>query len=153
MAPAHQSKKYAVASEKASGTANLNMRAGSLNPPMPESSSQHYSYPQLTQMANARNNSKTSTRHPLSTLSHTQQRQRLQYPPSHHDMVQAVAPARNTNPGSAASLGAGSAQLPGSKDPGNNLHVSSPVDGACLLPCSLLFCFNKTACTTYASLV
>jgi hypothetical protein len=120
MAPAHHGKKYAVASEKSSGTGNLNMRAGSLNPHLHQSTPQNSQ--QQAQMVNARNNSKNSARH-------AQQQQQKQ--PPHPNLAQAVAPARNPNSSPAGGTGAGSGQGHGPGDPNNKLHVSFPHEHSC----------------------
>jgi hypothetical protein len=124
MAPAHHGKKYAVASEKSSGTGNLNMRAGSLNPHLHQSTPQNSQ--QQAQMVNARNNSKNSARH-------AQQQQQKQ--PPHPNLAQAVAPARNPNSSPAGGTGAGSGQGHGPGDPNNKLHVSFPHERSCHFAC------------------
>ncbi|OCT50337.1 hypothetical protein CLCR_07630 [Cladophialophora carrionii] len=118
MAPAHHSKKYAVASEKSSGTGNLNMRAGSLNPHLhqspPQPSQQH------AQMITARNNSKHSARH-AQPHAHAQQLQQQQKQAPHPNLAQAVAPARHLNSSPAGDTGAGPGQVQG-HGPGDRDH-------------------------------
>lgn len=147
MAPSHHSKKYAVASEKSSGTGNLNMRVGSLNPQAHQTSPQ-YSRQQQPQMVNARSTSKNSTRHPQAHP-HAQQQQQQQ--PTHPNLAQTVAPARNANSGPAG--GPGTDQVHASGDSNNNFHVSVSVTlFHSSLTCSLSRHLPLTACTAHPGL-
>ncbi|KIX95000.1 uncharacterized protein Z520_09310 [Fonsecaea multimorphosa CBS 102226] len=117
MAPT-QSKKYAVASEKSSGPANLNLNVASLgNSPMLQASAHHHAQ-QAHHLANARNAFKNSTRH-----SHSQQ-QPL------HNLPHAVAPTKAPDPAPGPGpvpgpgSGVGSAQIHGAGDA--KLHALLP---------------------------
>ncbi|KIW27690.1 uncharacterized protein PV07_07409 [Cladophialophora immunda] len=108
MAPT-QSKKYAVASEKSSGPANLNLNAASLGNSQVHAALAHHHPQQAHHLATARNAFKNSTRH---AHPHAQQ-QPL------HNLPHAVAPTKapepapgpGPRPGSGSSVG--SAQIHG----------------------------------------